>query len=116
MKCEFSRFLLVGGVAALANLLCAWCYRRLLEGTFCCFEISVALGFSLGTAISFVLNKYFTFRRHDGNTWVQLVEFILVSLLSIGLSTIVAHLLLQGMLLLPGGFADTRSPNRSHTC
>ena len=49
-----------GGVA---NLLGAWYYRQLLEDTFCCFEISVALGFSLGTVISFVLNKYFTFRR-----------------------------------------------------
>ena len=39
---------------------------------------------------------------------MQLVKFILVSLLSIGLSTIVAYLLLQGMLLLPAGFADTR--------
>ena len=108
MKFEFSRFLLAGGISALVNLVGAWCYRWLLEDTFFYFEISVALGFSLGTAISFVLNKYVTFRAHDANTSAQLAKFILVALVSIGLSTVVAHFLLQGMMLLPGGLADTQ--------
>jgi putative flippase GtrA len=100
MKYEFGRFLVVGGTAAAANLASAWCYRRLFENTPCYFEVSVSLGFSLGTVISFVLNKFVTFRAHEGNTWVQLFRFLLISIVSIALSTLVAHLILQGLLVL----------------
>ena len=108
MKHEFPRFLVSGGIAALANLLSAWCYRRLLEDTLFYFEISVALGFSVGTVISFVLNRFFTFRATAGKAWAQLLRFLLVAAASIALSTVVAHLLFRGMLLFPAGLAHTR--------
>jgi len=95
MKHEFARFLVVGTVAAMANLLSAWCYRQLLETTLFCFEASVAVGFSVGTVISFVLNKFFTFRANDGKTWIQAVRFGLMSIVSVVLSAAVAHLLFQ---------------------
>lgn len=102
MRYEFVRFLLVGGFAALVNLLCAFCYRKVFQGTRYHFEVSVALGFSAGTVISFVLNKFITFRAKDGKTWCQLVRFLLVSMASIAVSTVVAHFVFQALMALSG--------------
>jgi len=92
-KYEFVRFLVAGGIAASANLAGAWCYRMLLHATPYYFEASVAFGFSLGTVLSFLLNKFVTFRAKAGNTWAQLGLFLVISVVSIAVSTLVAHLL-----------------------
>jgi putative flippase GtrA len=68
MRYEFGRFLIIGTLAALANLLSAWCYRQLFQNTRYYFEASMALGFALGTVISFLLNKFITFQAKDGKT------------------------------------------------
>jgi putative flippase GtrA len=106
MKHEFLRFLVSGGIAALVNFLSAWCYRRLLKGTLLYFEISVALGYSVGTVISFVLNKFLTFRATTGRTWAQFLRFLLVAAASIGITMVVARLVLWGILLFQDGMAD----------
>jgi putative flippase GtrA len=101
-KCEFVRFLVAGGIAASANLAGAGGYRLLLHATPGCFEASVAFGFSLGTLLSFVLNKFVTFRANSGNTWAQLGLFLLISVVSIAMSTLVAHLLFRCLTACPG--------------
>lgn len=102
MRYEFARFLAVGAVAALANLLSAWCYRLVLRNTASYFEVSVALGFSVGTVVSFLLNKFFTFRAYQGKTWAQALRFALIATVLVALSTAGAHLILQGLVALPG--------------
>jgi putative flippase GtrA len=101
MQYEFARFLVVGTTASLANLISAWVYRWFLDGTPYFFEVSIVLGFSVGTVISFVLNKYVTFRATQGDTWPQFVRFMLVTGIYIVMSTFVAHYLLAGLSRLP---------------
>ena len=101
MHYEFSRFLVVGTTASLANLASAWVYRQACDGTWHYFEASVALGFSVGTVISFVLNKFVTFRATQGDTWPQFVRFMIISGISILLSIAVAHCLYVALSLLP---------------
>ncbi len=98
---EFGRFLVVGAIAALGNLLSAWGYRRLSNGARFSFEASVVLGFSVGTVVSFLLNKTFTFQAHEGKTWRQALRFVLVSIVSITISTVVAHVVFLGCITLP---------------
>jgi putative flippase GtrA len=102
MRYEFARFLVVGAIAALANLLSAWCYRWFLGGTSYHLEASVGLGAAVGTIISFVLNRSFTFRALEGRTWAQFIRFILVSVAYIVGSAFVARLIFQGLKLMPG--------------
>jgi putative flippase GtrA len=85
----------------LANLIVAWGYREALDGTWRYFDVSIVLGFSAGTVISFVLNKLVTFRATDGDTWPQFIRFMLVTGVYIVMSTIVANLLLAGLKHLP---------------
>lgn len=102
LRYEFVRFLVSGAIAALLNLLIAWGYRQMFHGTVCYFEASVVLGFSIGTGVSFVLNKFFTFRARETKVLHQVMRFTLIALVSIAISTIVAHLILSGLILLPG--------------
>lgn len=108
MRYEFGRFLVVGAIAALGNLLSAWGYRILFDGAPFCFEASVALGFSVGTVMSFLLNKIFTFRAHDGKTWLQALRFLLVGMVSVVISTVVAHVIFMGCMVLPKIAGNTR--------
>jgi len=101
VRYEFGRFLIVGVVAALGNLLSAWGYRVLFDSTRFSFEASVALGFSVGTVVSFLLNKTFTFQAHDGKTWRQALRFGLIGMVSVALSTVVAHVIFLGCMVLP---------------
>jgi len=101
MRYEFGRFLIVGAIAALGNLLSAWSYRILFDRAPFYFEASVALGFSVGTVASFLLNKSFTFQMNDGKTWGQALRFLLISMVSVAISTIVAHVILTSCMALP---------------
>jgi putative flippase GtrA len=73
----------------------------LLHATPYSFEAGVAFGFSLGTVLSFLLNKFVTFRANAGNTWAQLGLFLSISAVSIALSTLVAHLLFRCLTACP---------------
>jgi putative flippase GtrA len=103
MKYQFARFLMVGGTAALANVGSASLYRWLFDGTPYYMGASFAMGFSVGTVVSFPLNKFFTFQAHDGNAWGQFLRFILVGLVSIALGTLVAQGIFEGLLVLLAG-------------
>ena len=105
---EFGRFLIVGTVAVLGNLLSAWGYRVLFDGAPLYFEASVALGFSVGTVVSFLLNKSFTFRAYDGKTWKQALRFVLIGMVLVAISTVVAHVIFMGCIVLPKIAGHTR--------
>ena len=45
---------------------------------------------------NFVLNKFWTFRRHGASAAEQAVRYLLVSLLALGLNVGILHLLVQG--------------------
>ena len=94
MKHEFARFLVVGTICALVNLVGGLSYQWLLEGTPYWVGASVTFGFTLGTIASYVLNKYVTFQVTDEKTWPEFVRFILVSIVSNVLSGVVADSIL----------------------
>jgi putative flippase GtrA len=84
---QFLRFLLVGGIAALANFLSRFAFQAFFPYTF-----SVALAFSLGTVISFILNRSYTFAAYDEKAMVQFIKFILIAIVGIALAAAIAWL------------------------
>ncbi len=90
LQWEFARFLVTGATAAAVNLLSAGAIAPLVDTPWF-FEASVAIGFTLGSVVSFYLNKYFTFHANDGNSWFQFARFALVAAVSVVVSTLVAH-------------------------
>ena len=111
---EFARFLVVGTVCALVNLLSGWCYQRILEGTPYWVGASVTFGFFMGTLASYVLNKFVTFRVNDERTWPEIVRFALVSIVSNLIGGLLAEGLFQGLSLLPSVFEPARVASIAH--
>lgn len=84
---QFFRFLLVGGVAALANFLSRFAFQVIFP-----YTLSVALAFSMGTIISFILNRSYTFAAYDEKAVVQFIKFITIAIFGIALAALIAWL------------------------
>lgn len=84
---QILRFLISGGIAALVN----FCSRFFFQ-LFFTYTLSIALSFSLGSVISFLLNKNFTFRSYDEKTAVQLVKFMLATVFGVILATFIVFI------------------------
>jgi putative flippase GtrA len=90
LSAEFIRFLLVGGSAALANFLSGFFFQQFFS-----YRVSIALAFTVGSVISFIFNKLFTFKAHDEKVMRQLVKFTVVAVVAIFLAELVAGLVLE---------------------
>jgi putative flippase GtrA len=90
---QFLVFLLVGGTAALVNFL-SGALLRLYSTSYSAYLASVTIGFGLGTAVSFVLNRVFTFRASGEALAGQALRFSIVALGSVVISIVVASLVL----------------------
>jgi putative flippase GtrA len=86
---QIAKFLLTGGLAALANVGTGWALRRVLDGDGG-HVAAVAAGFSVGTVVSFALNRSFTFRATAGNLKRQVIRYFGASLVSIVLAAVIA--------------------------
>lgn len=90
---QFLVFLLVGGTAALVNF-SAGALVRAFWTSYAAYVGSVTLGFVLGTVVSFVLNRTFTFRASGGAVAPQAFRFATVALGAVVISVVVASLVL----------------------
>jgi len=82
---EFLRFLISGSIAAAVNFFSRFFFRLYFS-----YALSIAFSFSLGTVISFFLNKFFTFRSFGEKSAIQLAKFILIAVTSVILASFLA--------------------------
>jgi len=75
---QFLTFLLVGGIAAIANFL-----SRILFSFYINLVISIALAYLTGMAIAYCLNKVFVFKDNTQPLKSSISFFILVNLVAI---------------------------------
>jgi len=71
---EFFRFLLAGGIAAVANIM-----SRLLLSMVVRFDVAVAAAYLVGMATAFILNRQFVFDRSDRRVHSEMMRFVLVN-------------------------------------
>lgn len=90
---QFLVFLLVGGTAACVNFF-SGALVRLYWTSYSAYLASVTLGFVLGTIVSFILNRRFTFRASDEAVAPQALRFVVVALGAVLLSIAVASIVL----------------------
>lgn len=89
LNSEFSRFLMVGGFAALVNFL-----SRILFSEWTSFRIAIILAYIVGMLTAYILSRLLVFEpsgKHPGNelfyfTLVNLFAVIQVWLISVGLA------------------------------
>lgn len=65
---------------------------RMLFRPFSTYAISVILGYLMGTIVSFIFNKTFTFKAYNESPLLQFLKFLLVTPTSILLGSIIASL------------------------
>jgi putative flippase GtrA len=90
---QFGVFLLVGGVAAVANFGAGAAVRLFSTSDFAC-EASVVVGMIVGSILSFFSNRRYTFAVSDEPAGPQAKRFTIVSIGSI----ILAYVVSKGML------------------
>lgn len=97
---EFARFLIVGGIATLVDMLVMALVQYILEpalytdflsiftakGTGYVYILGTALGFTVGLLVNYALSVLFVFEQTDkGKTAYGFVVFALLSLIGLGL-------------------------------
>ena len=90
VKYQFIRFMLVGAIAAAANIV-----SRILFSQFTNFEYAIVLSYFIGMTIAFVLSRHFVFDGNESRIEVQIARFVIVNLvalvqiwiISVGLAT-----------------------------
>jgi putative flippase GtrA len=88
LRRQLVRFLLVGGLAALANFGSRWIFSRVMS-----YELAVVLAYLVGMAISYTIFRFFVFENSGRSvthevTWfvaVNAVALVQVWLVSVGL-------------------------------
>jgi putative flippase GtrA len=93
LKSEFARFVLVGGVAAAANI-----GSRVLFNMWVGFVPAVAMAFFVGLTTAFVLNREWVFLR-SGKRWThEAAWFIAINLLGLVQTIVVAWIFVRHLL------------------
>jgi putative flippase GtrA len=92
---QFGRFLLAGGIAALANWL-----SRFIFNLFMTYAEAIVAAYALGMAVAFVLNKHYVFPYSRRPVAAEMSFFALFNLAAFPIVWVIAYLL--GERLLPG--------------
>jgi putative flippase GtrA len=104
---QIAKFVLSGGVAAIANVGVGYGVRLVWHGDLA-YPASVLSGFAVGTVVSFVLNRTITFAATGGRASRQLVRFVLAAVLGAGIAAALATgILFLLRVCLRGAVADS---------
>lgn len=91
LKKELKRFLIAGFSAVGTDLVT---YYILLN--FLSHDVAKAISFLLGTIVAFVINKYWTFEKHD-KSYKEIVQFTILYGLTLGANVITNKFILVQM-------------------
>lgn len=89
LKKELKRFLIAGFSAVGADLVT---YYILLN--FLSHDVAKAISFLLGTIVAFVINKYWTFEKHD-KSYIEIVQFTILYTITLGANVITNKFVLE---------------------
>lgn len=90
MSIKFFKFCLVGFSGLFIDFSVTYIFKEKLKAN---KFLSNALGFMLGATNNYFINKLWTFHDNSTNYGVQYSQFLLVSLIGLGLNTLIIYLL-----------------------
>ena len=85
---QFARFVVAGGLAALANI-----GARVLLGHFLSYVASIVIAYCIGMATAFLLNRWLVFRDPGNSVHHQVAWFIAVNLAAVAQTVAISLLL-----------------------
>ncbi|WP_323781410.1 GtrA family protein [Thalassovita sp.] len=93
----FFKFLICSGLAAAVNLMTGYLlYAVMGFNDPVEYAASVAVAFVMGMAVSFILNRAYTYDPSGRHPKEEVRDFFLVSVVGLGLTTLSAYLFLTG--------------------
>jgi putative flippase GtrA len=93
MRSQFARFVMVGGLAALANVVSRWAFNFAMP-----YVPSIVLAYGVGMATAFALNRRFVFAGATRPLHGQLLWFTAINVAALA-QTLAVSLLLSRFLL-----------------
>lgn len=90
---QFWRFLLAGGIAAIAN-----CGARFVFSVWLAYEWAIVLAYLVGMAVGFVLMRGYVFDAHGKPLGPQVVKYGVVNLVALAQTLIVSIVLARWLL------------------
>lgn len=75
---DFLFFLVIGGLAALVNLVARIVFNLVVD-----YQVAIVLAYPLGMVVAFLLNRHFVFKADAHPAMGQMVRFALVNVLSL---------------------------------
>jgi putative flippase GtrA len=90
---QFTRFVLAGGVAALANFASRFAFSLAFD-----YAVAIVLAYGVGMLTAFLLMRRFVFHAHGRDLAAQAVKFILVNLLAVAQTLVVSLALARWVL------------------
>ncbi|MBP5516650.1 MAG: GtrA family protein [Bacteroidales bacterium] len=89
---RFLRFCVVGVSGTIVDFAITWLFRDIIG----IHElIANAIGFTLAATNNYILNRIWTWGSHEKNVGVEYLKFFIVSLIGLGLNTLILSLLLH---------------------
>ena len=83
-------------VIGLINTLVDIAVSFILNGFFGVYYVICQIsGYSAGTLNSFFLNRFFTFKAKDSKSLPQFIKFVLLNLVSLGVTLVALHILIN---------------------
>ena len=99
---QYGRFLVVGAAVAVITIACRELIGRVLgTDTPFFYSLSVVSAYGIGIALSFVLNRRFTFTQASTIGWSAYVLFVAVALLGMFLTWMLSVAIRYGLRLQP---------------
>ncbi len=86
------KFFIVGGINTLISLIVFYLLNKVLGVN---HMISSVIGYASGMANSYILNKKWTFKNNDNKILIQLMKFIAVNGISLGVNLFAMYMLVD---------------------
>lgn len=86
------KFFIVGGINTLISLIVFYLFNKVLGIN---HMISSVIGYGSGMANSYILNKKWTFKDNDNKIFIQLMKFIAVNGISLGVNLFAMYMLVD---------------------
>jgi putative flippase GtrA len=90
------KFFIVGGINTLLTLSTFYLLNKIIGVN---YVISTILGYSIGILNSYILNKHWTFQDSDKKVFFQLIRFISVNVISLGINLLVMYILVDRLFI-----------------
>jgi len=92
LRHEFIRYFIVGGLATVVDWSSFFVFNQLADVH---YQLSLIVAWSLGTLVHYMLSRFFAFRSQARQVGLQLAAHVVVSVISLGLSTLAMYLLIE---------------------